>query len=253
MNQLKNAIGYIRVSTKQQADDEKFGVDVQRKEILAYADSHGYVIVNWKIDEASGATDDRKALNEILYGEDVTNPPYEAVIVFKNDRLARDTKLYFYYLYVLEKRNIKLYATQEDFSEGSEFANIYRALLQFVAEQERRNIALRTGRGRSIKAACGGYSGGRCPFGYIVQDHRLVINEKEAEIVRLMFEWKKKGTPMLTIAETLNEKGYRTRKGTTFQAQSVRSVLGNEPLYRGLYKYGKEMNWVQGVHEPILK
>lgn len=75
MKTLKNAIGYIRVSTKEQAEDDKFGIDVQRKEILSYADENGYCIVDWKIDEMSGAKDDRPALNEILYGDNVSNPP----------------------------------------------------------------------------------------------------------------------------------------------------------------------------------
>lgn len=34
---------------------------------------------------------------------------------------------------------------EEHFSEGDDFANIYHSLLMFVAEQERKNIALRTG------------------------------------------------------------------------------------------------------------
>lgn len=253
MKNLKNAIGYIRVSTEQQASDDKYGIDVQRKEILSYADLNGYAIVDWKIDEISGAKDDRPALNEILYGDNVSNPPFEAVIVFKNDRLARDTKLYFYYLYTLEKKNIKLLSTKEEFAEGSDFANIYRALLQFVAEQERKNIALRTSKGRSMKAQCGGYSGGRCPYGYKVENGRLVINENERPIVEYVFAEHDKGTPMLTIADGLTALGYSTRKGTRFQNTSVRSIINNRPLYQGMYKYGKEMNWVQGVHEPILK
>lgn len=253
MRELRNAIGYIRVSTEQQAQDDKYGVEVQRKEILAYADANGYAIVDWKIDDMSGAKDDRPALNEILYGDNTTNPPFEAVIVFKNDRLARDTKLYFYYLYTLEKKNIKLLSTREEFAEGSDFANIYRALLQFVAEQERKNIALRTGKGRSMKAACGGYSGGRCPYGYKVDNGRLVINEEERPIVEFVFEELRKKTPHLTIADKLNDLGYRTRKGTKFQNTSVRSIASNEMLYKGYYKYGEMKNWVRGVHEPILK
>mgnify|MGYP002522511268 CR=1 FL=1 len=189
MKNLKKAIGYIRVSTSQQADDDKYGIDVQRKEILSYADQHDYSIVDWKIDEVSGTSDNRPAFDEILYG-DVTNPPFEAVIVFKNDRVARDTKLYFYYLYTLEKKNIKLLSTKEEFAEGSEFANIYHALLLFVAEQERKNIALRTGKGRSMKAACGGYSGGRAPYGYQIQQGQLVINEMERPIVETIFQEK---------------------------------------------------------------
>ena len=253
MTTFKNAIGYIRVSTEQQAGDDKFGIDAQKQEILLYANTNGYNIVDWKIDEISGAKDDRPALNEILYGDDITNPPFEAVIIFKNDRLARDTKLYFYYLYTLEKRNIKLLSTKEEFAEGSEFANIYRALLQFVAEQERKNIALRTSKGRSIKAQCGGYSGGRCPYGYKVENSRLVINKDERPIVEYVFAENAKGTPMLTIADNLTEMGYRTRKGTKFQAKSISSILSNKPLYQGMYKYGKEMNWVKGVHEPMLE
>lgn len=252
MQIFKNAIGYIRVSTEQQANDDKFGIDVQKQAILLYANTNGYNIVDWKIDEVSGAKDDRPALNEILFGDNVTNPPFEAVIVFKNDRLARDTKLYFYYLYTLEKKNIKLLSTKEEFQEGSDFANIYRALLQFVAEQERKNIALRTSKGRSIKAQCGGYSGGRTPYGYKAVGGRLVINDDERPIVEYVFSEHKKGTPMLTIADNLNNKGLRTRKGSNFHASSISSILSNKPLYEGMYKYGKEMNWVKGVHEPIL-
>lgn len=250
MKTLKNAIGYIRVSTEQQAEEDRYGVDVQKAEILMYADKHGYTIVDWKIDEVSGTSDDRPALNEILFG--ASNPPIEAVIIFKTDRLARDTKLYFYYVYTLEKKNIKLLSCKEDFAEGSEFANIYRALILFVAEQERKNIALRTSKGRSQKARCGGYSGGRCPYGYKVVDGNLIINEEEKPIVEYVFAEHKKGTPMLTIADGLTELGYKTRKGTRFQNTSVRSIIRNEPLYKGMYKYG-DMNWVKGVHEPILK
>jgi DNA invertase Pin-like site-specific DNA recombinase len=253
MMTFKNAIGYIRVSTEQQAHDDKFGIDVQKQAILLYANNNGYNIVDWKIDEMSGAKDDRPALNEILYGDSVNNPPIEAVIVFKNDRLARDTKLYFYYLYTLEKKNITLLSTKEEFSEGSEFANIYRALLQFVAEQERKNIALRTSKGRSMKAQCGGYSGGRVPYGYSVQSGVLVVNENERPIVKRIFEEVDKGTSMLAITRILHEEGYKTRGGTVFQVSTIKSVISNRPLYEGMYKYGKEMNWVKGVHEPILE
>lgn len=252
MKEFKNAIGYIRVSTEQQGGDDKFGIDVQKQEILLYANDNGYHIVDWKIDEKSGAEDDRPALNEILYGDNISNPPIDAVIIFKTDRLARDTKLYFYYLYVLEKRNIKLLSTKEDFAEGGEFTNIYRALIQFVAEQERRNIALRTSKGRSIKAQCGGYSGGRVPYGYSVKDGVLVINENERPVVELIFEEARQGTSMLATTRKLEEAGYCTRKGERFQVSTIKSIINNEPLYRGMYKYGKDMNWVKGVHEPIL-
>lgn len=246
----KNAIGYVRVSTEGQAGDDKYGIDAQKAAILMYADENGYSIVKWAIDEASGAKDDRPALNEIL--SNTYNPPIQAVIVFKNDRLARDTKLYFYYLYTLEKRNIKLLSTQEEFVEGNDFANIYRALLQFVAEQERKNIALRTGRGRSMKAQCGGYSGGKPPYGYKVSNGQLIIDEAEAEIVKIVFQQQKEGYVLQQTVDWLIEHGYKTRKGRNFSPAHIRCIRMNKPVYQGMYKYGDMVEYVQGVHEPIL-
>ena len=92
---MKKAIGYIRVSTEEQSADDKYGVEVQRQAILSYADSNGYEIVEWFIDVMSGAKDNRPELDKILYQPELL-PTHDAVIIFKNDRIARDTKLYFY-------------------------------------------------------------------------------------------------------------------------------------------------------------
>lgn len=246
---MRNAIGYVRVSTEEQGLDDKYGIDTQKQAIRAYADDNGFFIKYWYVDKISGVKDNRPEFDKILY-----DPPcgIDAVIVFKNDRVARDTKLYFYYFYTLEKKNIKLLSTEEHFSEGDDFANIYRSLLMFVAEQERKNIALRTRKGRSLKARCGGYSGGRVPYGYGVSDGVLKVNPEEASIVMLIFEEHEKGTPMLVISEILDSHGYHTRKGRRFQVSTIKSVLSNRPFYEGKYKYG-DMDWVQGVHQPLLR
>ena len=60
------------------------------------------------------------------------------------------------------------------------------------------------------------------------------------------------GVSMLGITELLEKAGYQTRSGKRFQVSTIKSILGNRPLYEGMYKYG-DMNWVKGVHEPILK
>lgn len=251
---FKNAVGYIRVSTEGQVGDDKFGIDSQKQSILLYANENGYNIVEWFIDKAvSGVKDNRPELDKILYGTDVTNPPYEAVIVAKSDRMARDIKLYFYYLYTLEKKNIKLLSVCEQFDDDNGLSGIYRSIMLFVAEQERRNIAMRTSGGRRIKAKAGGYSGGRSPYGYKVENSQLVINEDEVPIVKAVFEGLDAGRTLWGIADGLTAAGYTTRKGTPFRESNVRSIRDNRPFYEGMYKYGKDMNWVKGVHEPILK
>lgn len=248
---MKQAVGYVRVSTEEQSADDKYGIEVQKQAILAYARTHGYEIVMWSIDTISGAKDNRPELDKILYQSDQL-PYHDAVIVFKNDRVARDTKLYFYYFYTLEKRNVALLSTEEHFAEGDDFANIYRSLLMFVAEQERRNIALRTSKGRSLKAQCGGYSGGNKPYGYHVVDGVLKPDPEEEPIVETIFrEYDTKHTSLTDICDILFNKGYRTRKGKRFQPSTIRGILGNRKFYEGQYKYGN-MEWVQGVHTPIL-
>lgn len=251
---LRNAVGYIRVSTKGQADDDRFGKDVQRAAIQSYAESHGYAIVKWFEDEMSGAKDHRPALDEILYGDELANPPFEAVIAFKSDRISRNTKMYFYYLYTLEKKGIQLISTQENFEDDPYgLSSIYRSLILFVAEQERKNIALRTTRGRYEKAMAGGHASAKANYGYRIENKRLVVEPKEAEVVRLVYEMRDQGKTMPEIATWLTENGYRTRKGTLISTSLVQSIYKNEKLYHGWYKFGNMTDYVPGVHEAILE
>lgn len=253
MSEFKNAVGYVRVSTDGQLGDDKFGVDAQKQDILLYANNNGYHIVQWFVEEGvSGVQDDRPELNRILYGDDVSNPPFEAVIVSKSDRIARDIKLYFYYLYTLEKKNIALLSVSEKFDDDNGLSGIYRSIMLFVAEQERKNIATRTSSGRKVKARAGGYSGGRSPYGYSVKNKQLVIDEPEAGMVRRVFEMEADGRTLQDTADWLNENGYQTRSNKRFYPSHIKAIRENRPVYEGMYKYGKDMNWVKGVHEPIL-
>lgn len=249
---MKKAIGYLRVSTDGQSGEDKFGLDAQREQIKLYALSNKYEIVDWSVDEGfTGATLDRPALNELLYGE-IGNPPIEAVIVAKNDRMSREMEQYFYVKYSLRKKNIELKSVSEDFGQMGVFANVLESLAMFIAEQERINIAKRTSGGRKIKAAAGGYSGGRAPYGYKVADGQLQIEDSEVCLVRIVFEQLENGSTLSDVAEYLNENGHRTRNGKKFYASHIRAMRENRKVYEGNYKYG-DMNWVKGVHEAILK
>lgn len=250
----KRAIGYIRVSTEEQGMEDRYGIEAQQEAIAKYASENGYEVVDYRIEMESGTVfdDKRPVWNNILYG-DVTNPPIQAVIAFKSDRISRNMKFYFYWLVVLERRGIKLLSANEQFQEGDDMANIYRALALFVAEQERKNILLRTSKGRNVKAASGAYGGGRPPYGYKAVNKQLVIDEDERKIVEYVFKRLGEGVPCLTIADELTDMGYRTRKGTHFHDTNIRSIRDNWPLYKGMYRYGPGAPWVKGVHEPILK
>lgn len=251
---MTNVVAYCRVSTDGQTGDDKFGIDNQKSIIMSYCAAHDMQVSDWYIDEGeSGAKESRPELDALLFGE-IKNPPVNAVVVAKSDRIARDIKLYFYYMMVLEKKGIHLIsATEEVVNDDTGLGNVYKSLMLFVAEQERANITKRTSGGRRIKADRGGYSGGRAPMGYKVENGCLVINEEEAPAVRFIFSCKAKGMTMLATQEALNANGYRTRTGREFAFSTVHSIWNNERTYRGEYKYGDTGNWVKGQHEPILR
>jgi len=247
-----NVVAYIRVSTDGQCGDDKFGLDVQRKTIKEYCEKNGYNILRWFEDEGESGAKERPGFDEIVYGE-VSNPPYEAVIVAKSDRVARDINIYYYYKMMLCKKDIKLISIAEDFGQFGVFANMLEAFTLCVAEMERENINKRTSGGRKIKAAQGGYSGGRAPMGYKVSNGGLVINEDEAPAVRRIFELRDNKVTLLDIVDILNKEGFKTRAGKNFLISTVQGVVNNRKTYEGWYRYGKDGEWVKGQHEPILK
>jgi DNA invertase Pin-like site-specific DNA recombinase len=253
MPQPKIAVGYLRVSTKQQAGEDRMGRDAQKEAIAKYADENNYKIIRWYTDEESGVKEHREALDEILFTDELEQAGVQAVIAYKSDRFARDIKLYFYYLFTLEKRHISLVSVNERFDDDEYgLSSVYRSLMLFVAEQERKNITMRTTGGRKMKAQRGGYAGGRLPYGYTVFGHKLVVNEDEAQIVRTIFLLREQGCVMQEISDILNDRGYRTRKGRYFTASQVGSILKNQKFYQGYYKYGDMKDYVKGQHEPII-
>ncbi len=248
---MKNVIAYIRVSTDGQCGDDKFGLDAQRDQIIEYCDKNDMTILKWYTDEGESGAKERPGFDEIVYGE-VANPPYEAVVVAKSDRVARDINIYYYYKMLLTKKNVKLISIAEDFGQFGVFANMLEAFTLCAAEMERENITKRTSGGRRMKAAKGGYSGGRPPFGYTPQGGKLVIVPEEAEVVRFVIESKDEGKTYQAICDMLNAEGKTNRSGTKFSISTIQVIVDNKPLYQGMYRYGKNGDWVQGEHEPIL-
>ena len=81
-----------------------------------------------------------------------------------------------------------------------------------------------------------GLTTGAPPFGFCSVDHKLAIDERTAPAVRLCFDSYAQGRTKTEIAEDLNARGYRTRKGTPFNIETVTRVLSNR-VYIGENDY----------------
>ena len=251
VKKMKIAVGYTRVSTAAQGGEDRFGLKEQREMILKYAAENDILITGWYEDKGiSGTTERRPAMDEILYGEPA-NPPIELVLVAKSDRVARDMKLYYYYMMLMEKKGMSLVSVSEPLvDDGSGMGSIYKALMLFVAEQERRNITMRTSGGRRQKAKHGGYAGGRPPYGYRAENGYLIAIPHEAQIVRKIFELYEDGMRISRIAMLLTEAGIPARRSDIWSAATVTKIIKNRSFYEGHYKYGEIE--VEGVHEALI-
>lgn len=251
---MKNVVAYCRVSTDGQVGEDKFGIEAQKEQIMEYCSRNDMQISAWYIDEGvSGAKEERPEFDKILFSDgEVENPPVEAVVVAKSDRVARDINIYYYYKMLLRKKDVQLISISEDFGQFGVFSNMLEAFTLCVAEMERQNITKRTSSGRAVKASKGGYSGGRPPYGYKSQNGVLTVIDDEADVVREVFAMKNGGATYKQIVEKLNEEGRRSRSGSAWAISTLQVILGNEKLYRGFYRYGKTEDWVKGQHKAIL-
>ena len=249
---MKNVVAYIRVSTDGQVGEDKFGLDAQKKQIVEYCEKNEMNILRWYSDEGESGAKERPGFDEIVYGE-VNNPPVEAVVVAKTDRVARDIEVYYYYKMLLRKKDIELVSIAEDFGKFGAFSGMLESFTLCVAKMERDNITKRTSSGRAIKSSNGGYSGGRTPFGYKPESGKMVIVPEEAEIVKTIFRMKddEKKT-YKAVVEFLNGEGKKNRSGTAFSISTVQTIYENKKVSQGFYRYGKKAEWVQGQHEAIL-
>lgn len=248
---MKNVIAYIRVSTDGQVGEDKYGLEVQKQQIEEYCRKNEMNIIEWYADEGESGAKQRPGFDKIVYG-DIKNPPVEAVVVAKTDRVARDIEVYFFYKMLLRKKEIELISITEDFGQFGVFSNVLEAFTILVAKMERENINKRTSAGRAVKSAKGQYSGGRAPFGYKAENHQLVIVPNEADIVKTIFRMKDgEGMTYQAIVEFLNSQGKKNRSGNAFSISTVQTIYENKKTYEGWYKYsGSE--WVKGAHEAIL-
>lgn len=250
MFEMKKACVYTRVSTDAQGEDGKVSLPEQERMAKACIESKGWRYVRTYEDNGyTGRNTNRPALQEML--NDVRDGKIEAIVIFKLDRLSRkqtDT------MNIIEndilQHNVDLVSLNETLDTTTPWGRAMIGILSSFNQLESENIALRTTMGRYATAREGGYAGGKPPLGYKAVNGKLEIVPEEAEIVRKAFEMRANHMTMQAIADSLNEMGYRSKKGKEFKHSSIQTILANEDTYRGNYRYGKEA--CENTHEPIL-
>lgn len=265
---------YCRVSTEEQSENG-YSIDEQERLLEEWCKKMGYVIYKCYSDRGISGKNikDRPALKELL--SDAKEGKFDMVISWKINRVSRKLEDVLKIVNLLEKNNITFKSYSEPFETDTPAGRMQFQMMALIGEFERGTIAQNVKMGMIAKAKSGNWCGGRV-LGYdLVPNNspeeekkgknKLEINEKEAEIVRFIFNEYSKGKGYKAITNQINKLGYKTKKGNNFSVGSIRDILTN-PVYIGEIRYNVRQNWsekrrrninpnpirVKGKHEAII-
>lgn len=255
---IKNVIGYARISSESQKDNTS--IKEQIKRIEAYCISQNFNLVKIFYDEAKSAstTHERKEYSEMLeYAKDENNG-IDAIIVFKSDRIHRHLKnLLIMIEDQLKPLNVAFISVSENFDTSSPQGMLTLQMLGSFAEFERNIINERTKNGRINTAKEGKYAGGKIPYGYYLDDDNFIVSAEQAKNVVQIFKMYSEGYSYNEIAEYLNNNQkhiqndinsseYYANNFKRWSRTSICYILKNL-TYTGLYIYNgrKENNEIK--------
>lgn len=268
--QTKVAI-YTRVSTPGQAE-EGYSIDEQEKLLTDYCIRNGYEVVRCYSDKGvSGKNiENRPEMKRLL--SDAKEGKFDMVISWKINRMSRTLEDVIKIIDMLEKHNVTYKSYSESFDTTTPAGKMQFQMMAMIGEFERSTIAENVKMGMTAKAKSGEWCGGSV-LGYdLARDessekgkNKLVINQKEAVIVRFIFNEYSKGRGYKTITNEMNNLGYKTKKGNFFSVGPIRDILNN-PVYIGKIRYNLHRNCndkrrksinpnpliVDGKHEAII-
>lgn len=220
-------VGYIRVSTQQQADHGQ-SLDLQERKIRAMAELQEAELVEIVVDGGQSAKDmNRPGLERVL--EMVKLRQVQAVVVLKLDRLTRSVRDLADLLVLFDRCNVSLISVNESLDTGSAAGRLVINIMAAVSQWEREAIGERTKAALAERKAKG-LRAGNVPYGFTADSEGFLSQDpSEQRILCWISRYRASGASYRCIAEKLNEKGLRTRKGTIWMHQYIANLAPSEP------------------------
>ena len=222
------AYGYVRVSTSEQAGDDRTSLDTQRRKIAAVAELAGLQLEQvFEEPGMSGGT----ALAERPGGRELLAVlrPGVTVIVAKLDRAFRNAADALAMAETWKRRGVDLIVADmgTDPVTQNGVSRMFFGMLALVAEFERDRIKERSAEGRAAKRRAGGHIGGSTPFGFrkvgTGRAARLEPDPAQQAALTTMRALAAEGLASRAIAAAVQE-----RHGLTVSHVTVRAALARE-------------------------
>ena len=244
--QANRAFGYVRVSVDEEGPNNA-SIAAQTRAIEEYAEKNDIGIVEiFAEPNVSGRKLARKQFDRMMALATSPARPVHQILVFNLSRFARRLLTQVVSEHKLAEAQVQLVSLTENFSQDAT-GRMIRSIVAIMNEKYAQDASLFTRRDRRGNARAGYWNGGPVPFGYRSETvtiegkkerKKLVTDEEEAAVVRLIFDLANRGLsgqPMGTrsIAEHLNKNGYALR-GRRFSHGNLDGILKREH-YAGSY------------------
>jgi DNA invertase Pin-like site-specific DNA recombinase len=254
---------YTRKSTEHGLELEFNSLDAQREACEAYikSQSHeGWSTLPKRYDDAaySGGDLDRPALQRLL--GDIDAGEVNVVVVYKIDRLTRSLADFAKLVERFDGKGVSFVAVTQQFNTTTSMGRLTLNVLLSFAQFERELASERVRDKVAASRQKGKWTGGGVPLGYDVKDKKLVVNEREAKIVRTIFERYLALKCLRGLKEDLDKRGIVSKRRND---TSGRGVSGGVPFTYGPLAYllknrtylgemGHKGRWFAGEHRAII-
>jgi site-specific DNA recombinase len=242
---------YCRVSTKEQGKDDHYSLDNQETRCRDYAKMKGWSVAKVRKDIASGKNDSREGYQELL--SDLRENRVDVILVYRLDRLSRNVGDIYDFLNTAQLAHKEFASTSEGFDTTNAMGRAMLGVAAVFAQLTREIISENVKDGLMRRAEEGHFNGNKCTlygYDYSIEQHTLVVNEAEAETVRLIFEWYTELKWGITkIAKMLNVKGIPAKHGGQWGKNTIAPMLRNVALC-GDVRLGDAI--ITGLHEGII-
>lgn len=160
---------------------------------------------------------------------------FDFILTKEITRFARNTLDSIMYTRELLSVGVGVLFENDNINTFDEDSELRLTIMSGIAQDELRKLSSRVKFGHKQAIMNGVVLGNSRIFGYVKDNGRLVINEEEAEMVRLLFEMYATGKySMKQIENIFWAKGYRNHNGNKLAHTTMSGMISN-PKYKGYY------------------
>lgn len=229
---------YARVSTDE--ENQLHSLQSQRK---WYTDmineNENWTLYKGFYDEGISGTSVKKREHFLEMIEDAKQHKFDLIITKEISRFARNTVDSLQYTRMLLKIGVGVWFESDSLLTFEPDSELRLTIMSSMAQEESRKTSERVRRGNRASIKAGVVLGNDRIYGYDKSEGKLVVNEQEAEMVRLIYDlYANQFYGLRKVARIIYDKGYRNYDGNRISETTIKRMITN-PKYKGFYCGGK--------------